>query len=433
MLSRYNVGMPKNTARILLLILLPALSIFATCQRSGADSALPSEGPQEQLRQIEQSLRKAEFLIGHPPKKAGRVQFALLEELEAISARYELFEIRHDQAPNGYPEWKTIEALAKSLRSKVETRIQEPNALYIERDALATELVTLLELSGSSAQALARSRFVRPGGGCGNWIASIRLAAHRKEAGVLQRLGRYEEALTAMKKAKLHEDLSLGIENPDAYALLYGYLLIKNKQTSLGEEEYQRIVDLFPGSSSADIAKTWLKKSGRLLVPTADRLLKAYDADDFRLSEAMVKHRFPESKAFILTKLSSEERGGVKAGLVGLLGELNDPSLVPLLEENFDKNLNAEGETCNDYIVLASLQALHAYGNHQHILEFLKKVAEGKCSPSTFYLDSELAKLFPDSDLADDGAATSVRERAQQWSNWLRKNRKDIISSDDKV
>lgn len=418
---------------MLLALLLTALALLETCRVAKAESIFPAESPQEQLQQIERALRKAHFLIGRPPKEKGQVQLTLLEELETISARYELFEIRNQQAPNGYPEWKTIKALATSLRSKVEARLQEPNALYIERDALATELITLLEISGSSAQALLRSQYVRPGGGCGNWIASVRLAAHRREAGVLQRLGRYEEALTAMKKAKSYEELSLGIENADAYALLYGYLLIRNNQTSLGEKEYQRIVDLFPGSASAEIAKAWLKKSGKLLVPSADRLLKDYDNDDFKFSEAMVKHRFPESKTFILAKLKTEERGGAKAGLVGLLGELNDPTLVPLLEEYLEKNLNAEEETCNDYVVLAALRALHMYGNDLHVPEFLTRVAEGKCSPSTFYLDSELAKIFPDSDLAENGIAKSVKDRAQQWSDWLTKNRKNITLSNGSI
>jgi hypothetical protein len=216
-----------------------------------------------------------------------------MERLSQMAARIDLFELRFGARPEAMEGWKRIQSTA---RNALAPRRRGPQAgeIHFVVSSSGIGRAILQEIAGDLEEAQKTLDGIKAGGGCGNWIATVALAVNTRRSAILERQGEYTKALTVHEVAVGDVKWSLHSKNLPALYVRYGALLEK-----CGREprpQYQRVVDLFPGTEAEVIARARLSSTGNLAQPNADRLKTYLDTDDRgEAIRAFGTYRFPES------------------------------------------------------------------------------------------------------------------------------------------
>ena len=210
----YTCGVMR--LRIIILFLLPVLGTNTTSP-SDPEEATPRDELQEIRTIFDQSVRQAdnrESLEG------------ILVDFTIIRSRLDIFEMRFGLQPNTVKGWEDIEKNAKALLPTFKRLSEE--GLYFDRDSAKIAYSVLLELSGKAEEALEELNAVIPGGGCGNWHATVEMSLARQKSGIYERMGKYADALNAQEEAMKAIGLSLYCPSGDILYTRYAFLLSRN-------------------------------------------------------------------------------------------------------------------------------------------------------------------------------------------------------------
>jgi tetratricopeptide (TPR) repeat protein len=267
-----------------------------------------------------------------------------LRRVSAVAARVDLFELRFGTPPARVKGW---EAVAAAARKRLDiTKEQEDGARrYFAGDSLWVTLGILMELGGAPDEAVRHLRQVRPGGTSGNWSATLWLIVHTRESAILQARGSYADALGAHQKALASVRLALHSKNLPELYFRHGFLLAKNGREPEALVQYQRVVDLFPGTPASDLATRRLKDAGKLVPPSAASLKARLQGDDrLEAIQALAAHRFSESFAMLAEALASSKGWDYGASLDALVA-LGDRRAIPVLSGEIARaDVNSVGD-----------------------------------------------------------------------------------------
>jgi tetratricopeptide (TPR) repeat protein len=272
-----------------------------------------------------------------------------LAELAELTARYDLFALRFGVQPQQVAGWSSVCKQAETMLAH--RALHRTGDVYFNQDSASVGYVALLQLAGRFDEALARLAKVQPGGGCGNWMATVWLVVHQRRSALYEQAGRLAEALAEQRSAVSCADLSLYSLAEDVMYVRLAALLAATGDRDAACEAYQRVVDLYPRAPASVLARRALADLGALIEPTAARVLVLYaERTDNRVERshgliALGAHRFPESYDLLIRRLrvpspSRTVNDGARefwifdrARLVAALGELGDPRAIPALRE----------------------------------------------------------------------------------------------------
>jgi tetratricopeptide (TPR) repeat protein len=382
---------------------------------AAAEAARESHPAEEEVRRIQADLAQADELTRTAPSLE-----AALVAFSRIGASLDVFEMRYGVRPADVAGWGEVQKSAEALLPRFRRLAQ--GGVYFDQDSAATANAILLELAGEPEKAIAALGRIKPGGGCGNWVATVMMAVAERQSGISQRMGDYPAALDHLDAARSHGELSLYHPNADLQLVRYGFLLAKVGREAEAIASYQRAVDLHPGTVADEIARRELTRRQCLIEPTAERITKLYLAPtgDVAMADfesaifALAGHRFPESFAILSGRLETAavwERNR----LVPALGELGDPAALPLLRE-----IVRDGEsvaTCAH-----ALLALHKLGDHGEIVPYLEALKRD-VEASSFelpWLHRILCEIHPDGPADEPDFDTEVGAFVDTWLTWLR-------------
>jgi tetratricopeptide (TPR) repeat protein len=287
-----------------------------------------------------------------------------MRKLSAVAAGLDLFELTFGVRRETVEGWPAIQAAAKQALRPSQA---EDGERYYTIDASNMDRAILQELAGDLEGALVSLARIKPGGMCGNWIATVELAVNMRRSAILERMGREQEALAAHESAVRDSALALDSQNFPVLSVRYGILLEKSDRVTEAWAQYQRVVDLFPGTNAERIARAKLRAVDKLVAPTAARVGLYLKGDDRRQAIlALAVHRFPESAEMLLGLLANLV---VKATVIEALGRLGDPRAAPPLRALLESDPP-------DWIPLLLL-ALHRIGDDSKILPALERVRHG--------------------------------------------------------
>ncbi len=387
--------------------LVPAFWLVAVCNPATAQT------PVDGIRHLLVGLEHAEKASGEKDSLEG-----CLVALASLGSDLDTFELRYGVQPGAAPGWGEVKLRAAALLSALEA--QPKDDVYFNRDSADTGICVLLELSGREQEALSRLDLIEPGGGCGNWMATVMQAVERRKAGIYQRKHDYKTALVHEEAARAQEGLSLYRPAPDLDGVRYGFLLEKTKRGRAAIPVYQRVVDLCPKSKGAELATKRLEALRAFITPTARRIVKLYieskESRDYDSAiYALAGHNFPESFDILVAQLQIA-KNWERNRVIPALGELGDRRAIPLLL----KFCSPDADHANR---LHAVAALHSLGNDSEIEPLLDLAARSDDRLDQDFTDRILRQLYGDGPVIENTWEIEPREFSRRWTEWIRDRR----------
>jgi len=334
-----------------------------------------------------------------------------------IMPKLAIFELEFGVQPKDINGWEEIENTAKDLLS--EFRQFDGKKIHIYGDSL-TAYCTLLELAGKQKKALQVLNSVNPDTPCGTWYATVLMPLELLKSAIYQRIGNYAESLKEQETAIVHSHVSFSFPDEDILYVRYAFLLSKNNRETEAILNYQRTVDLYPGTAGSRIARKALIERNALLEPAADRIDERYlkpDGDDkYAAILALAKHKFPTSAEIISARLNKAgfwERGRLIHAL-GILGDkaaISSLNTIVTTSDYHDDRINA-------------LKALHKLGDDSQVAAYLMRFESDKDHISLDWVDSELRKIMNGGPVVPDMKENDNAILAQTWLDWINKKKK---------
>ncbi|HEX5010109.1 MAG TPA: hypothetical protein VFY71_06890 [Planctomycetota bacterium] len=192
---------------------------------------------------------------------------------EDIDQRRTLYVVRFGKDACKLPEWKAIADDAARILAEMEALDPPPVDWHADSYA-ATFRVLLLDLAGRSDEAARALSVARASHWCGNCLAGrqAELDARRSEAA--ERRGDMPAALVFLDRARSSPfTFSVPAAATDAR---HGLLMLDAGRESSGICLLQRVVDLFPKSAGAEVARAALLQMGALRQPNESRIRAMY-------------------------------------------------------------------------------------------------------------------------------------------------------------
>jgi tetratricopeptide (TPR) repeat protein len=272
----------------------------------------------------------------------------VLAELTQLTARLDLFALRFGVQPHQVAGWSSVRQQAEALLGH--PALHRQGDLYFNQDSASVGRVALLQLAGRIDEALAALAKVKPGGGCGNWHATVMMAVHQRRSALYEQAGQLDKALAEQRDAVWCTGLSLYDLGLEVMYTRLGMLLAATGDRKEACKAYQRVVDLHPRTPAAALARHALVELGALIEPTIERVLAVYADQTSNWVErshgliALGAHRFPGSYELLIKRLRARRPVTEmvvgrdawlfdRARLVGALGELGDRRAIPALRE----------------------------------------------------------------------------------------------------
>ncbi|MBS0632840.1 MAG: hypothetical protein JSS11_13070 [Verrucomicrobia bacterium] len=394
-----------------------ALSLMAAMVVSGTNVyAAPSvsQSPAEEIAELDKLLTQIDRALD---AKDSLEPF--LYATSALNSKIDVFEIRFGVPLQTQPQWEALRGKAEKVLKRVDGRHR--NDIYFNADSAETGTCVLIELAGNPTTALKRLDQIKPGGGCGNWAASVMLAVNTQKAGIYQRKGDYKQAYASMKAARDDMVFALGAPASDLFCCRYAFLAGKNGEVEEAKKFYQRVVDLYPKTDGDQIARKALTAMGSLTEPDLQRIrrvyleekeIRDYDAAIF----AIAGHKFPGAYDFLVEQLASAENFE-RNRLIPALGVLGDRRALPVL-----KKITQESK--DNANTVHALVALARLGDREEVVPCLKRQLDAKSDIffNGYWLDASLREIYGDGPERLEMGATlemTPAKLAQRWLTWI--------------
>jgi tetratricopeptide (TPR) repeat protein len=395
--------MNANPLRIFVMFVIITGALSAQTDLAAASTEMTSI-----LADLERSIgsleRPAETDIGIPDFETS------MQALTAVAARIDLFEARFGLRLEDVRGWAAVQEEARKALDPAKPSARVGTAYFAVSSSEMGKAI-LHEMAGDPDAALELLGKIRAGGSCGNWVATVNLSVNTRRSAILQRKGRFKDALAAHEAALGSVRYALHSKNLDALYVRHAILLERNERQPEAVKQYQRVVDLFPRTAADAIARTRLTTLGQLVGPTADRLSLYVGTDD--RTEAILAlgaHRFPESLDRLIALFQTPPRPGwVEDKIIEAIGILGDPKAVPFL-----RSCVADSAW---HLVPALLVALNRLGDTTQVLSGLERLKGRDWVVGAGKLEEMLLTVHPRGPKV--GKSQALRRTSQFAEAWI--------------
>lgn len=348
-----------------------------------------------------------------------------LPKLMDLTHNLDTFEIEFGMQPRATPGWDRIEVRARQLLPLFDALSKDADNFT----SVETATCVLLELSGKSNQALDRLSAMQDSTSFGTGTGSFKRAFNQRKTGVLQRTGKYFRALATQKEVMGQGSDMLDDVRPDLTISRYAFLLEKNGETDESARYYQLVVDLFPGTSGAALARRALVNSGALVEPTAARIDSIYLADDAANAGAqtgsikraqyqkqalfaLARHRFPESFEILSSRLVTGSNSK-RYRVLPALAELGDPRAVAIIGRLMEKE--------NDIALsIHGAAALHQLGNDVGVQILLQRLGQSESPEFLDWTDRVLRGVYKGGPADKSAWEGNPAAFSRTWASWIK-------------
>jgi tetratricopeptide (TPR) repeat protein len=341
--------------------------------------------------------------------------------LTSLLAELSLFEARYGIKPEETKGWAKVRAQSLSLLDKLDGRYRKSTDIVS-----ASTRTLLLELSGRYSRALQCYPEIKTDAFCGSWMMTVTQQNDLRRSYLYEKLGDKKKALEILDSTLAAREFTFRLPNADIHFVRHGLLNLEAGRNSVGVADLQRVVDLYPNTLGAEVAKETLTKTNQLIPPTAARIKDHYlsgQSDSYlEALNALREHRFPDSFE-VLRDLLDSAPPLLKNQVISAMGNLGDKRAIPILEADLRKDTDFSIQFC-DLVAMAQL------GEYKLIQPFFERIAQAKTGQGypLGFINDRLRILFkggPKFSIPDN---MKPADFSTQWLAWLRVNAPTAIA-----